>query len=114
MDPRRQMDGGADAIERDVRSEACTRPQEDEVVGGRTARHVVERDGSGERLGVKIHGWYLTQGRYDIVVLAEAPDAETMLAQAAGVAGTGNTRTETLRAFTLDEAEQVIKRVGGA
>ncbi len=68
----------------------------------------------GERLGVKIHGWYLTQGRYDIVVLAEAPDAETMLAQAAGVAGTGNTRTETLRAFTLDEAEQVIKRVGGA
>lgn len=65
-------------------------------------------------LGIKIHGWYLTQGRYDIVVVAEAPDAETMLANAAGVAGTGFTRTETLRAFTLDEAEQVIKRVGGA
>jgi uncharacterized protein with GYD domain len=68
----------------------------------------------GERLGVKIHGWYLTQGRYDIVLLAEAPDAETMLAQSAGVAGTGSIRTETLRAFTLDEAEQVINRVGGA
>jgi uncharacterized protein with GYD domain len=63
---------------------------------------------------VKVHGWYLTQGRYDIVVVAEAPDAETMLAQAAGVAGTGNTRTETLRAFTLDQAEQVIKKVSGA
>ena len=68
----------------------------------------------GQRLGVKIHGWYLTQGSYDIVVVAEAPDAETMLAQAAGVAGTGNTRTETLRAFTLDEAEQVLKRAGAA
>jgi uncharacterized protein with GYD domain len=68
----------------------------------------------GERLGIKVHGWYLTQGRYDIVVVAEAPDEETMLANAAGVAGTGNTRTETLRAFTLDEAEQVIKRVSGA
>ena len=68
----------------------------------------------GERLGVKIHGWYLTQGQYDIVVVAEAPDAETMLAQAAGVAGTGNTRTETLRAFTLDQAEQVIAKVSGA
>lgn len=68
----------------------------------------------GERMGVKIHGWYLTQGRYDIVVVAEAPDAETMLAQAAGVAGTGNTRTETLRAFTLDEADAVIKKVAGA
>jgi uncharacterized protein with GYD domain len=68
----------------------------------------------GERLGVKILGWYLTQGRYDIVVIAEAPDAETMLAQSAGVAGTGNTRTETLRAYTLDEAEQALKKSGSA
>ena len=68
----------------------------------------------GQQLGVKIQGWYLTQGSYDIVVVAEAPDAETMLAQAAGVAGTGSTRTETLRAFTLDEAEQVLKRLGTA
>jgi uncharacterized protein with GYD domain len=68
----------------------------------------------GERLGIRIRGWYLTQGRYDIVVLAEAPDAETMLAQAAGVAGAGNMRTETLRAYTLDEAEQVLKKGGTA
>jgi uncharacterized protein with GYD domain len=68
----------------------------------------------GQRLGVKVHGWYLTQGRYDFVVVAEAPDAETMLAQAAGVAGVGNARTETLRAFTLDEADRVIRSVGGA
>jgi uncharacterized protein with GYD domain len=74
--------------------------------------NVKENMARGERLGIKIHGWYMTQGRYDIVVLAEAPDAETMMAQAAGVAGTGNTRTETLRAFTLDEAEQVLKKLG--
>ena len=75
---------------------------------------VEENMARGERLGVKVHGWYLTQGRYDIVVLAEAPDAETMLAQAAGVAGTGNTRTETLRAFTLDEVERVLGTGGRA
>jgi uncharacterized protein with GYD domain len=75
---------------------------------------VEENMARGDRLGIKIHGWYLTQGRYDIVVLAEAPDAETMLAQAAGVAGTGNIRTETLRAWTLDEAEQVLKKGGSA
>ena len=68
----------------------------------------------GSRLGAKVHGWYLTQGQYDFVVLAEAPDAETMLANAAGVAGAGSVRTETLRAFTLNEADQVIKRVSGA
>jgi uncharacterized protein with GYD domain len=80
-----------------------------------TLRKTVDENmARGQHLGIKIHGWYLTQGRYDIVVVAEAPDEETMLANAAGVAGTGNTRTETLRAFTLDEADQVIKRVGGA
>jgi len=75
---------------------------------------VEENMARGERLGVKIHGWYLTQGRYDLVVVAEAPDAETMLAQAAGVAGTGNTRTETLRAYTLDEVEQVLRKGSSA
>jgi uncharacterized protein with GYD domain len=77
-------------------------------------KNAEENMARGERLGVKIHGWYLTQGRYDIVVVAEAADAETMLAQSAGVAGTGNTRTETLRAYTLDQAEQAIKKVSGA
>jgi uncharacterized protein with GYD domain len=77
-------------------------------------RGVQENMARGERLGIKVHGWYLTQGRYDVVVLAEAPDAETMLAQAAGVAGTGNTRTETLRAFTLDEADKVLQKLGSA
>jgi uncharacterized protein with GYD domain len=75
---------------------------------------VEENMARGDRLGIKIRGWYLTQGRYDIVVLAEAPDAETMLAQAAGVAGTGNMRTETLRAYSLDEVEQVLKKGGSA
>jgi uncharacterized protein with GYD domain len=67
-----------------------------------------------QRLGIKIHGWYLTQGRYDLVVIAEAPDAETYLAQAAAVAGSGNARTETLRAFTLDEAERALAKGGSA
>ncbi len=75
---------------------------------------VEENMARAERLGVKIHGWYLTQGRYDIVVVAEAPDAETMLLQAAGVAGTGMVRTETLRAWTLDEMGQVLAKLGPA
>lgn len=64
-----------------------------------------------QRLGMKNHGWYLTQGAYDVVVISEAPDAETMLAQAAGVAGMGNTRTETLRAFTLDEVDKALSKL---
>lgn len=78
------------------------------------SKAVEENMARGKRLGIKVHSWYLTQGRYDIVVIGEAPDAETMLAQAAGVAGTGNIRTETLRAFTLDEVEQALKKGGSA
>jgi uncharacterized protein with GYD domain len=65
-----------------------------------------------EGLGIKVQGWYLTQGEYDIVVVAEAPDAETMLAQAVGVSGTGNARTQTLRAYTVDELQQVLQKLG--
>jgi uncharacterized protein with GYD domain len=74
-----------------------------------SAKENMER---GQRLGVKNHGWFLTQGAFDIVVIVEAPDAETMLAQTAGVAGTGNARTETLRAFTLDEVTQALEKLG--
>jgi uncharacterized protein with GYD domain len=77
-------------------------------------QNVKENMARGERLGIKIHGWYLTQGQYDFVVLAEAPDAETMLAQSAGVAGIGNSRSETLRAYTLDEADKVLQKLGSA
>jgi len=61
-----------------------------------------------ESLGIKLHGWYMTQGHYDFVVIAEAPSDETMLKQAFGVAGTGMSRTETMRAYTVDEIRQLL------
>ena len=65
-----------------------------------------------ERRGMKVHGWYLTQGRYDIVVVTEAPDDQTAAAQALAVASRGGVSTETLRAYTLDEAEQIVQKIG--
>ena len=62
-------------------------------------------------LGVNIRGWYMVEGQYDFVVLAEAPDAETMLLSSAGVTGTGNVRTQTLRAFTLEEATKLLGKM---
>jgi uncharacterized protein with GYD domain len=61
----------------------------------------------GEAQGAKLLAFYLTMGRYDAVVVSEAPDDETVakLALAAGVRG--NVTTETLRAFTEDEARKI-------
>ena len=65
----------------------------------------------GQQRGMKVHGWYLTQGQYDVVVIVEAPDDQTMAAQALAVASRGGTTTETLRAYTLEEAEQIIQKM---
>jgi uncharacterized protein with GYD domain len=67
---------------------------------------------SGDRLGLKVIGWYMTQGAYDVVVIVEAPDDEAMAAQVLTVAGRGNTHTQTLRAFTEEEAKRIIQKVG--
>src|SRR5438067_13459565 len=54
------------------------------------ARENIQR---GEALGLSVKGWYLTQGEYDIVVIVEAPDAETQLLQALSIAMRGQART---------------------
>jgi uncharacterized protein with GYD domain len=59
--------------------------------------------------GIKVMGNLWTLGRYDVIVTAEAPDDETMLRAMYSMASMGNVRTETLRAMTPQEMEQVIK-----
>ena len=59
-------------------------------------------------LGITQHGWYMTQGQYDFVVIAEAPEADTLLKQEFGVAASGVARTETMRAYTIDEVRQIL------
>jgi uncharacterized protein with GYD domain len=75
-------------------------------------QNVEENIQRGEQFGLKVHGWYLAMGQYDFVVVVEGPDDETMVAQAIGVANRGRSRTETLRAFTLDEADAIIQKLG--
>ena len=83
------------------------------VKGVRNLRQTVQGNmARGQQLGIKLQGWYLTQGQYAGGGGAEAPDADTMLAQSLGIAGAGNSRTETLRAYTLDEADQVLQKLG--
>lgn len=61
-----------------------------------------------EDLGVNVIGHWLTMGQYDQIVVAEAPDDETVAKIAVMIAGRGNAVTETLRGFTMDEARKFI------
>ncbi len=61
-----------------------------------------------EQAGGKIHGWYLTMGRYDAVFISEFPDDETCARFALAVGSLGSVTTETLKAFTEPEYRKII------
>jgi uncharacterized protein with GYD domain len=56
-----------------------------------------------EAMGAQWKAWYLTMGRYDAVVIVEAPDDETVTKIGLVQARAGSAISETLRAFTEDE-----------
>jgi uncharacterized protein with GYD domain len=52
---------------------------------------------------------YVTLGRFDLVEIFEAPDDDTAYGILLDLVRPGNVRTETLRAFTRDEAEKIVR-----
>jgi uncharacterized protein with GYD domain len=61
-----------------------------------------------QQAGGSLKGFYLTLGRYDIVLVTEAPDDETVARLTLATASLGNVTTETLRAFTEDEFKKLV------
>jgi len=51
---------------------------------------------------------YLVMGQYDLVIIGEAPDDETVAKLSLAMGARGSIRTETLRAFTEDEYRKII------
>jgi uncharacterized protein with GYD domain len=61
-----------------------------------------------EAAGGKMLSWYLTMGRYDFVVITEAPSAKAAASVLLATAAQGNISTETLRALTESEFKEVV------
>jgi uncharacterized protein with GYD domain len=59
------------------------------------------------KMNVKVREMHWTMGRYDVVVIVEAPDDETISRLALGMLG--NVRGETFRAFSAQEMDQILK-----
>jgi uncharacterized protein with GYD domain len=59
-------------------------------------------------LGGNVIANYVTMGRFDQVAITEAPDDETAAKLLLIVAGRGNAITETLRAWTMEEARALM------
>jgi len=56
----------------------------------------------------ELKSFYLTMGRYDIVLTYELPDDEAAAKVALTLGSLGNIRTETLRAFTEGEYRKIV------
>jgi uncharacterized protein with GYD domain len=64
-----------------------------------------------EKMGMKIIEEFWTLGTYDVVLLVDAPDDETMTAFMLKVGSLGNVRTATMRAFGKEEMEKILAKV---
>jgi uncharacterized protein with GYD domain len=84
--------------------------------GIRTVRDTVDRseqaDALAEKHGARIEQVYWTVGAYDIVVLVEAPDDESVTAMLLELGSAGNLRTTTLRAYDREEMSGILQRLG--
>lgn len=56
------------------------------------------------KLGADLKQIYFAMGEYDYVVIAEAPDDETITRVSLAVSSQGNVRTNSFRVFTEQEA----------
>ena len=74
-----------------------------------------DRVEDGERLiqeaGGTLVGVWVTLGRYDVVEVFEAPNDEVALEIVTKLGARGGEETETLRAFTREEAERIIRKL---
>ena len=62
-----------------------------------------------EKMGVKAKEIFWTMGRHDLVLVIDAPDDETISSLTLGVGMSGNVKQETLKAFSVQEMEQILK-----
>jgi uncharacterized protein with GYD domain len=61
--------------------------------------------------GAELKTLYFAMGPYDYVVVAEAPDDETITRVSLAVSAQGNVRTSTFRVFTEAEALRLVEGI---
>jgi uncharacterized protein with GYD domain len=64
-----------------------------------------------EKVGAKLVGGYYTLGKYDGVVILEAPNDEVVMKIMLATARQGNVRTKTLKAFPHEEGAKMLENL---
>ncbi len=64
-----------------------------------------------EAVGVTVKDIYWTMGRYDVVMILEAPDDETVTAYLLSMASRGSVTSQTMRAFDSAQFNAIVERM---
>jgi len=64
-----------------------------------------------QKAGVTLKEVYWTMGVYDVVLILEAPDDETVAAALLSLVSLGNVRTQTLRGFNPLEMKEITSKM---
>jgi uncharacterized protein with GYD domain len=84
-------------------------------LGVKNVKETVERAAAfkhlAEKAGAKVKDMYWTLGSRDVVAICEAPSDEIATALSLSISARGNIRSETLRAFSVDEMKAIIAKM---
>jgi uncharacterized protein with GYD domain len=76
-----------------------------------TVKRATAAAAEAEKMGMKIIEEFWTLGAYDIVLLLDAPDDETVTAFLLKIGSLGNVKTATMRAFGKEEMEKILGKI---
>jgi uncharacterized protein with GYD domain len=64
-----------------------------------------------EKMGMKIVEEFWTMGAYDVVIVVDAPNDETISAFMLKIGSLGNVKSRTMRAFRRKEMEDILAKI---
>jgi uncharacterized protein with GYD domain len=76
-----------------------------------TTKRAAEFKASAKKLGVDVKEQYWCMGRYDGVLVFDAPDDDTATAAMLSLSALDNVTTETLRTFSAAEMTKILGKV---
>ena len=83
--------------------------------GVRTVKDTIQRAAAAtaeaEKMGAKVIDAFWTMGAYDVVLLLDAPNDESITAFALKLGSQGNVKTQTMRAFKREEMANILAKI---
>jgi uncharacterized protein with GYD domain len=76
-----------------------------------TTKRAAAATAEAEKMGMKVRDAFWTLGPYDLVLLLEAPDDQSVTAFSLKLGALGNVKTQTMRAFRSEEMEGILAKI---